>query len=194
MRGRHYLVVKVSRVTPTIRLRPDPNHAHIILLTAQLSVLISLQTCILPKSMDEKLAFKGPSGTGDHSPAYAHMPPHPSHTRRAITLFLSMLLPLYILASYFGIFNSERTVSTTSSAFARHPHSPDSQTTILSHSNQSTLVPLEAHIMSKCPDACDCLHDLVVPAMERISENVDFRLSFIGRSVYLPLLFLSRSI
>lgn len=42
-------------------------------------------------------------------------------------------------------------------------------------------VPLEAHIMSKCPDARDCLHDLVLPAMVNVSNHVDFKLSYIGR-------------
>ncbi|KAL8752694.1 MAG: hypothetical protein Q9199_005566 [Rusavskia elegans] len=46
-------------------------------------------------------------------------------------------------------------------------------------SNHS-LVPLEAHIMSKCPDARDCLRDLVVPAMEQVVNKVNFTLSFIG--------------
>lgn len=50
-------------------------------------------------------------------------------------------------------------------------------------SSQTTRIPLEAHIMSKCPDAQDCLQKLVVPAMEQISDKVDFELSFIGRSV-----------
>lgn len=45
----------------------------------------------------------------------------------------------------------------------------------------SKRVPLEAHIMSKCPDAQDCLQQLIVPAMERISDKVDFTLSFIAR-------------
>ncbi|KAL2222132.1 gamma interferon inducible lysosomal thiol reductase [Thermoascus aurantiacus ATCC 26904] len=44
----------------------------------------------------------------------------------------------------------------------------------------SKKVPLEAHIMSKCPDARDCLQQLIVPAMELINDKVDFRLSFIG--------------
>ena len=35
--------------------------------------------------------------------------------------------------------------------------------------------------MSKCPDARDCLRDLVVPAMENIVDEVDFRLSYIGK-------------
>lgn len=42
-------------------------------------------------------------------------------------------------------------------------------------------IPLEAHIMSKCPDAKDCLQKLVLPAMEQISDKVEFKLSFIAR-------------
>ena len=42
-------------------------------------------------------------------------------------------------------------------------------------------VPLEVHIMSKCPDAKDCLHDMILPAMQNVSDKVDFTLSFIGR-------------
>ncbi|KAK3721018.1 hypothetical protein LTR37_003308 [Vermiconidia calcicola] len=41
-------------------------------------------------------------------------------------------------------------------------------------------IPLEAHIMSKCPDAKDCLHDMILPAMQNISHKVDFKLSYIG--------------
>ncbi|KAL1886660.1 hypothetical protein Plec18167_000593 [Paecilomyces lecythidis] len=47
-------------------------------------------------------------------------------------------------------------------------------------SASSKRVPLEAHIMSKCPDAQDCLQQLIVPAMERINDKVDFILSFIA--------------
>lgn len=46
--------------------------------------------------------------------------------------------------------------------------------------NVSTKPTLEAHIMSKCPDARDCLRDLVVPTMSNVSEEVDFKLSYIG--------------
>ncbi|EPE02219.1 gamma interferon inducible lysosomal thiol reductase [Ophiostoma piceae UAMH 11346] len=42
------------------------------------------------------------------------------------------------------------------------------------------LVPLEAHIMSKCPDALDCMRDLVLPTMQRVVDKVNFTLSFIG--------------
>ncbi|KAK2759183.1 hypothetical protein FQN54_003283 [Arachnomyces sp. PD_36] len=43
-------------------------------------------------------------------------------------------------------------------------------------------VPLEAHIMSRCPDAKHCLRSLIVPAMEQVHDKVDLGLSFIGRS------------
>ncbi|KAI9730337.1 MAG: hypothetical protein M1834_005847 [Cirrosporium novae-zelandiae] len=42
------------------------------------------------------------------------------------------------------------------------------------------LVPLEAHIMSKCPDAKDCMRDLLVPTMQQVSDKTQFTLSFIG--------------
>ncbi|SPQ25153.1 cbe33a7f-bba7-4ed9-a087-ba18f75c1d7a [Thermothielavioides terrestris] len=45
----------------------------------------------------------------------------------------------------------------------------------------NALVPLEAHIMSKCPDARDCLRELVLPAMQKAHEKVNFTLSFIGK-------------
>ena len=49
------------------------------------------------------------------------------------------------------------------------------------HTLEQTKSPLEAHIMSKCPDAQACLQKLVLPAMEKISDKVDFKLSFIAR-------------
>ncbi|KAJ9136499.1 Gamma interferon inducible lysosomal thiol reductase [Pleurostoma richardsiae] len=47
------------------------------------------------------------------------------------------------------------------------------------HANDR-LVPLEAHIMSKCPDARDCLREMVLPVMQRVHSKVNFTLSFIG--------------
>ncbi|KAI9893194.1 MAG: hypothetical protein M1814_000742 [Vezdaea aestivalis] len=54
----------------------------------------------------------------------------------------------------------------------------DSETTL--GDGDKKLVPLEAHIMSKCPDARDCLRQLVLPAMQAVYDKVDFKLSFIG--------------
>ncbi|KAL1643664.1 hypothetical protein SLS58_004679 [Diplodia intermedia] len=42
-------------------------------------------------------------------------------------------------------------------------------------------VPLEAHIMSKCPDALDCLQLLILPTMVEIADRIDFTLSYIGK-------------
>ena len=49
------------------------------------------------------------------------------------------------------------------------------------HGEIDTKVPVDVHIMSKCPDARDCLKKLVLPAMANVSDKVDFRLSMIGR-------------
>merc|ERR1712000_771120 len=43
------------------------------------------------------------------------------------------------------------------------------------------LVPLEAHIISKCPDTRDALRELLLPVMQRVSSKVDFKLSYIGK-------------
>lgn len=55
-------------------------------------------------------------------------------------------------------------------------------------SSAKELVPLEAHIMSKCPDARDCLQMLVLPTMQRVLNKVNFTLSYIGTYVYSILL------
>lgn len=50
----------------------------------------------------------------------------------------------------------------------------------IANSKTNALVPLEAHIMSKCPDARDCLRMLVLPTMQRVFDKVNFTLSYIG--------------
>lgn len=47
-------------------------------------------------------------------------------------------------------------------------------------SGHGELVPLEAHIMSKCEDAQFCLRELILPAMQRVYDKVNFTLSYIG--------------
>lgn len=61
---------------------------------------------------------------------------------------------------------------------------PDSLGRNPSKTAEDRRVPLEAHIMSKCPDARDCLHDLILPTMQKIGDKVSFRLSFIGTYVF----------
>lgn len=84
---------------------------------------------------------------------------------------LSVVLPVYLIFSLL------------SQAFPAGL--PKSTSVSMTASNRS-LVPLEAHIMSKCPDARDCLRDLVVPAMEQVVNKVNFTLSFIGSYAFLP--------
>ncbi|KYK59472.1 gamma interferon inducible lysosomal thiol reductase [Drechmeria coniospora] len=43
------------------------------------------------------------------------------------------------------------------------------------------LVPLEAHIISKCPDTKAALHLLILPVMKRVHHMVDFKLNYIGK-------------
>lgn len=97
--------------------------------------------------------------------------PRVPQPRRLVVLILSLLIPTYVFFHFLGFPNWA--IFTTKS-----PLSYDQ--TLMSRNNASALVPLEAHVMSKCPDARDCLRDLVVPAMEKISDKVHFRLSFIG--------------
>lgn len=43
-----------------------------------------------------------------------------------------------------------------------------------------SLVPLEAHVISKCPDTRDCLKELLLPAMIQVYQKVNFTLTYIG--------------
>ncbi|KAG6039825.1 hypothetical protein E4U41_002071 [Claviceps citrina] len=47
--------------------------------------------------------------------------------------------------------------------------------------NTTHAVPLEAHIISKCPDTKDALRELILPVMQRVHDKVDFKLNYIGR-------------
>ena len=49
------------------------------------------------------------------------------------------------------------------------------------HELDPAAVPLEIHIMSKCPDAQYCLKELILPTMVRVSDKVNFTLSYIGK-------------
>ncbi|KAK6077495.1 hypothetical protein SCUP234_06584 [Seiridium cupressi] len=61
------------------------------------------------------------------------------------------------------------------------PKDTGSSTSTSSSATAKALIPLEAHIMSKCPDARDCLRDLVLPTMMRVNSKVNFTLSYIGQ-------------
>ncbi|KAH7145774.1 hypothetical protein B0J13DRAFT_327358 [Dactylonectria estremocensis] len=60
-----------------------------------------------------------------------------------------------------------------------HPGASVLGDTVTVH-DSANLVPLEAHIISKCPDTKDALRQLLLPVMQRVHDRVNFTLSFIG--------------
>ena len=111
--------------------------------------------------------------------------PASSRFRPVLTTFLILAIVLH-LGKYFGFSIIAAVHPTSGASNADYLSLLNSQSG--SRMNQTDLVPLEVHMMSKCPDARDCLRDLIVPTMERVSDKVDLTLSFIGRWVGLALL------
>ena len=125
--------------------------------------------------MDEKHSSQGcddlrQGQTRHFSPAIPH-----KRSRRKAIILLPCILLLWITLKYVS-YGGSRIVTSPDHKISWVHSIKDLQPL----ANNSALVPLEAHIMSKCPDAKDCLRDLVVPAMEKVVGIVDFRLSFIG--------------
>lgn len=89
---------------------------------------------------------------------------------------IAILLFLVYTFHPFGSYSS----SWTPSNAAKNAVGKDGGSSSTSFSTTKDLVPLEAHIMSKCPDAKDCLKELILPAMMRVNSKVNFTLSFIG--------------
>nr|XP_036577850.1 gamma interferon inducible lysosomal thiol reductase [Colletotrichum truncatum]KAF6784945.1 gamma interferon inducible lysosomal thiol reductase [Colletotrichum truncatum] len=100
---------------------------------------------------------------------YYNTPPNMSGrlAYRKKSLWPLSLLGIYLIYTIWG--------------YTRLPHAPrfvPQQAPVVAE--EKKLVPLEAHIMSKCPDARDCLRDLVLPTMMKTHNKVNFTLSFIG--------------
>ena len=102
--------------------------------------------------------------------------------RRGSFIIAVSVVSLCIIGKGLGIIPSKDLFSQKASMGATIAYSGlgETQETISFQPSQSALIPLEVHVMSKCPDARDCLRDLVVPAMQNVSQDVDFRISFIG--------------
>lgn len=117
--------------------------------------------------MDEKA---GNPQAFENNTQHATMPPYSRPSRRLRPLLALVLVGLcvYVYARPFSPFSPLPDMSLPSSL----------QAPLAGSTN--TLVPLEAHIMSKCPDARDCLKELVLPTMMRVIDKVNFTLSFIG--------------
>ncbi|KAL9126650.1 MAG: hypothetical protein Q9217_004326 [Psora testacea] len=102
----------------------------------------------------------------------ARKDPLKARSRRVLRNYLFLILSLFFILLY-AIPRVLQLLRPSDAPFERDQ-------TVVTVSNATSRVPLEAHIMSKCPDARDCLRDLVVPAMEQVADKVDFKLSYIG--------------
>lgn len=132
--------------------------------------------------MDEKNASAMERLYGRRPPLPLYQKKHdtsvsaPSEGRR-----LRPRLVVYLIAFIFAFFIITYGLPFQLSGYYPQPSSETIMTQSSdAKSNQTGLVPFEAHIMSKCPDAKTCLKELVVPAMEQVVDMVDFRLSYIG--------------
>ena len=129
--------------------------------------LINTLTLNMVYGFDEE---KEPWGNSDDVPG-DHSEDMPSTRLRRFFLLAG------ILSVAFWFFLGQ---SADSATVGTEPVTQAGNTGISSTNGTLTKVPLEAHIMSRCPDARDCLQDLIVPAMENVSDKVLFNLSFIG--------------
>ncbi|MCJ1277554.1 hypothetical protein MMC21_005367 [Puttea exsequens] len=115
-----------------------------------------------------------------------HYPP-PSgirrgRSRRSILIYLTAIFLIFLILSWasprlFAPLYNDPNLRIKIPQKALQP----TDSAILTTPTNASLVPLEAHIMSKCPDAKTCLEELVVPAMEKVVDKVSFRLSYIGK-------------
>ncbi|OCT44510.1 Gamma interferon inducible lysosomal thiol reductase GILT [Cladophialophora carrionii] len=88
---------------------------------------------------------------------------HQQHIfKRVIPVFLTLLAIFYLLPTTF---------------VCQHHNDPALSSRPVAVEEK---VPLEIHVMSKCPDARDCLRELIVPTMVKVSEKVNLTMSFIG--------------
>ena len=139
-------------------------------------------------TVDEKIMLEKRYGRRTPLPIHIrHHSPSSARTRRSIVVYIFLICGLffgmiYVVPSFSQHFYPPQEVAlvNTHEPYGSSSSSLPASLTSISSSN-STKVPLEAHIMSKCPDARDCLRDLIVPAMEQVVSRVDFTLSYIGK-------------
>ncbi|KEY71506.1 hypothetical protein S7711_03572 [Stachybotrys chartarum IBT 7711] len=95
---------------------------------------------------------------------------------RPIVLVLLLLVFIYTLwqwpSTHPGITTGHGGAVVSETSDTREP---------VGSSSGKKLVPLEAHIISKCPDTRDALRQLILPVMQQVLDKVDFQLSYIGK-------------
>ncbi|KAI1156120.1 hypothetical protein F4825DRAFT_343757 [Nemania diffusa] len=106
--------------------------------------------------------------------------------RRHRPLFLLLVVAATVYGLYaFGLFSSFTSASLPPHneavpASGSPAASPGGSEHAVSPVTSRELVPLEAHIISKCPDTRDCLRELLLPAMIQVHDKVNFTLTYIG--------------
>ncbi|KIW60476.1 hypothetical protein PV05_00690 [Exophiala xenobiotica] len=116
-------------------------------------------------SPDEKLPFSDPTALPYEQSRRASHPPRERWIKRILPAILTLL-------ALFALF---RTAFVCNHRY--EPGKPFSRMDVLEEREK---VPLEIHVMSKCPDARDCLQKLILPTMVEVSDKVNFTMSFIG--------------
>ena len=127
--------------------------------------------------MDEKLAYSSHPSTNTPISMSTMIRPHSRPSRRVVSFYIVALLFCSLLLYHIEV------LTPVIRSDNNYLHPATSPNDLQISSNETVRVALEAHIMSKCPDARACLRDLVVPAMEKIGDKVEFQLSFIGEYV-----------
>lgn len=113
-------------------------------------------------------------------------PINPQNTHKMATRWRSPRTVIVLAVLFLvGLWHISETLPTHASKTLKKPistkHTQTHKQQPLSAAKSPKLVQLEAHIMSKCPDAQDCILDLIVPAMSRLDpSHVNFTLSYIG--------------
>ena len=120
--------------------------------------------------------FEKTRSTADSSSSAHSKVRHTTSISRSHRLLLFFTLVSVVIWLTFK--HGSDSITSASTRMSEEPKHTDLVTP--SELNSSRKIPLEAHIMSKCPDARDCLEKLIVPTMEKVSSRVAFNLSFIG--------------
>ena len=143
------------------------------------SFLISLGYSCQTSGFCFAMAYKG------SLPIVEDKRPASHRVRRRHRWFATAMIATILLYTVYGSLGISPYVGRYMSLSSRQrdpAHDPAHQPVLPPpHTLEPDPVPLEIHIMSKCPDAQYCLEELVLPTMVRVSDKVNFTLSYIGK-------------
>ncbi|KIW34316.1 uncharacterized protein PV07_01102 [Cladophialophora immunda] len=121
-----------------------------------------------PPHAEEKLPLHKHSESTAHALPRQHGPRRHYLVRRVIPAILTILVVFSLFRTTF---------------VCHHHYGPTlsrAPIDVVEDEAPKNKIPLEIHVMSKCPDARDCLRELIVPTMIQVNEKVNFTMSFIG--------------